>query len=84
MNVENKEQLLKEALEKILTNEQLTELEECAHLYDSILIKGPQGPTGKTTTVEILRALGYTVYEESAMLEIHLGLHLWRLLSSLL
>lgn len=55
-------------LKSILSDEQIIQLDK----NKPIIVKGTQGPTGKTTLVSVLKKKGYTVYEGHEITEITL------------
>lgn len=53
-----------EYLKSIMTDEQIEQLREAMQLKRDFIVKGPQLPTGKSTLVQVLRALGYHAVEQ--------------------
>lgn len=51
-------------LQSVLSNYDIERLKDAIELGQTIIIAGPQGPTGKTTLVKYLRERGVNVLEE--------------------
>lgn len=64
-------QAMQNYLEKLLgTKKKARQLMLAVKARTPVLIDGPQGPTGKTTLCEALRAAGAIAYERSSMYEV--------------
>ncbi|MCB6493112.1 hypothetical protein LI172_10490 [Coprococcus catus] len=57
-------------LKKILTKEQMQAVRFAKKYGYTIIVSGPQGPTGKTTVTRILRKLGIDACEKYLTMEI--------------
>lgn len=55
-----------------LNTSQKKQLDKAIELGKPILVKGPQGPTGKTTIVNFLREQGVVAFEEWECLTLEL------------
>ena len=56
-----------------LSAAQKKQINEAIELGKPVLVKGPQGPTGKTTLVNLLRSQGVIAFEEWECLTLELN-----------
>lgn len=69
---------LKSYLYSILSKKQVEEINTALKDGKTIIIKGPSGPTGKTTLKKILQKNGYRSVEEYETYAIILDKPIWR------